>query len=86
MKYQYQAVCGALVCGGLCSINKAKIFVRSLRDKGVGNFEVERVQQLPTGGRRYYRWRNGRWSIDNHYNPTVADLTHWEGEIAVSTN
>jgi len=57
-------------------MRKAKANVQALRPK-YPDVEVERIGYIGAG-RRYFRWRNGRWSVKDHYDPSAADLAHWD--------
>ena len=82
MKYVYQAVCGAGVFGGVTSIKSAKYTVSLLRPKWPAA-EVERIQVLANGSRRYWRWRGGKWSVAQHYDPSPRDLARWS-DVGIS--
>ena len=76
--YRYQAVSGASIWGGLTGLKKARQRVCALRVTRA-DAEVERVLQLPGGGRRYWRWRNGRWDWSKLYDdPSPKDLAKWD--------
>jgi hypothetical protein len=77
--YLYQPVEGAIVFwpSGPRSIVKAKRAVVGLRARGHSQAEVERVLLVGNHGRRYWRWRNGSWSTEKHYDPLPADLQRW---------
>jgi hypothetical protein len=75
--YLYQAVSGASVWGQLTTLRTARVLVCGLR-LNRRDAEVERVECLPDGGRRYWRWRGVRWSHKKHYDPTTADLAKWD--------
>lgn len=75
-RYQYRAVAGAGAWGEPGALRGARQLVRSLRIR-YPDAEVER--SLAVGcGRRYWRWRNRRWSLQWHTDPTPADLARWE--------
>lgn len=76
-RYRYRTVSGASEWGALKSLPKARQHVCALRVKHP-EAEVERVLELPGGARRYWRWRGGRWSFHNMYDPTPADLAKWD--------
>ena len=75
-KYLYWPVSGAgVVWREAYSFAKAKDALLELRKKWP-KIEVERVL-LVGNGRRYWRWRDGKWSANDRYDPTPADLAHW---------
>lgn len=75
-RYRYQVVAGASVWGGLSPIREARQRACSLR-AAYPQAEVERVLELPMNARRYWRWRSGRWSLRDHYDPAPGDLERW---------
>ncbi len=76
LHYRYQAVSGASVWGRPCSLQEARQRVCALR-MTQPEAEVERVLELERG-RRYWRWRNGRWAFKDHYDPSPSDLAKWD--------
>jgi hypothetical protein len=74
--FRYRPVSGASTFGEPTTLAKAAKALLTLRPQ-FPQIEIERVQVLPIG-RRYWRWRNRRWSIDNHYEPTERDLARWK--------
>ena len=79
MKYEYQAVAGAGLWCRPTTIHKAKADVQKLRSARhpEPNAEVERVLSLENNARRYWRWRNGKWSTRFWDDPTDCDLAKW---------
>lgn len=72
-RYQYQVVSGAALFGKpKASLRKAResaaTIARPSLDPGryVGTLEIERVLELPGGGRRYWRMAGRRWTTDWH--------------------
>lgn len=45
--------------------------------------EVERILLLPSGNRRYWLWRRGRWQLYGQcpFDASKKDLAHWHGEV-----
>lgn len=86
-RYTYVAVAGAAIFGppGGESLHRALKVVHELRSgkmEWIGKerwAEVERILQLGSSGRRYWRWRDGAWSTDFWRTPTAADLARWDG-------
>ena len=76
MKYQYQAVTGAGVWGNPGTLADAKSRVKALRSKWP-SAEVERIAIAGAIGRRYWRFRSGKWSLDFWTDPSPADLEKW---------
>lgn len=58
------------------TLPQAKAALPALREKWPA-IEVERVLVFNGNSRRYYRWRSGRWSTDDPYDPTPEDLGRW---------
>lgn len=83
-RYLYWPIAGASVWWRepKPSLKEAKIGVIGLRERGYPNAEVERVLITLSGqGRRYWRWRGGRWSLDRHYaDPSPVDLAKWAAD------
>lgn len=78
-RYLYWPVAGASVWWREAdTMKRAKAALRTLRQQHPGyDFEIERVLLLNNNARRYWRRRNGKWSTENHFDPTAADLAHW---------
>jgi|FreactcultureFD7_1027221.scaffolds.fasta_scaffold29446_3 hypothetical protein len=76
-RYRYQVVSGATVWGALTTIKIARQRACAMRATRTDS-EVERVLELPGNARRYWRWRGGRWSFNDHYDPAPADVAHWD--------
>lgn len=75
-KYLYWPVSGsASFWREAYSLAKAKAALPKLREQWP-NVEIERVL-LVGNGRRYWRWRRGRWSLKDHWDQTPADLSKW---------
>lgn len=75
--YLYWPVSGASVFWREAdSLAKAKAALPKLRERHPC-IEIERVLLLNNGARRYWRWRAGKWSHDQHYDPTEQDLARW---------
>lgn len=76
-QYLYSLVAGMGYFGNPHALKVVKAALPSLR-KRYPEAEIERVLTLPTGGRRYWRWRRGRWRPwDAHDDPSPADLAKW---------
>ena len=80
--YLYWPVSGAIVFWREpYSIRKAKATLPALRKEWPA-VEIERVMLLNNDARRYWRWRKGQWSFNDHFDPTPVDLMHWnEGGV-----
>ena len=75
-KYEYQAVSGCAIFGNPGPISKARSIVDALRPR-YPDIEVERIALVGHNARRYWRWRNNRWSLDLTSDPAEADLARW---------
>jgi hypothetical protein len=69
-KYLYQVVSGAALFGKVSKAlwaarGKAELLAASAAGAH-GPFEIERILELPGGGRRYWRLRGKRWTTDWH--------------------
>ena len=76
--YLYWPVAGAIVFWREAhSLPKAKAAISSLRHRHP-DAEIERVLLLNNNARRYWRWRNGKWSTAGHFDDVApSDLAHW---------
>lgn len=82
LPYQYELVAGMGYFGKPARLREAKAALPSLRLRHP-NAEIERVLTLPTGGRRYWRWRRGRWRLwDARDDPSPADLAKWYSDAS----
>ncbi len=84
MKYTYRIVSGASVWGPespIASRLKALPAIRAQYEDA----EIERVLHLDKFSRRYWRWRDGKWSFKNTYDPTPKDLEHWLVSLPLET-
>lgn len=81
-KYLYWPVAGAAVFWRepSFSIAKAKKALPDLRKQFrlfAAEFEIERVMLLNSGGRRYWRWRAGKWTQGRDYDFAPSDISKW---------
>ena len=75
--YRYQVVSGAGILSKPVTLPVAKEIVLHLRPKWP-EAEIERIKTFSDGSKRYWRWRNCKWSTENHYDPKSYDLERWE--------
>jgi hypothetical protein len=86
VQYLYWPVAGASVFWREpYGLHKAKAAIPGLR-KQWPEAEVERVKLFNNNSRRYWRWRNGKWSTENHYDPSPADLEKWGATMTRSAD
>jgi hypothetical protein len=75
--YLYWPVSGAILFwrkpGTICT---AKASVARHRQQ-FPEAEIERVLEVGNNGRRYWRWRDGKWSLDFTSKPSEQDLEKW---------
>ncbi len=76
MAYLYQTVSGASIWNAPTTLASAAARAVSLWAK-YPDAEVERIQQVGSHARRYWRWRKGKWSLAFHTDPTPDDLARW---------
>lgn len=78
-KYLYWPVAGAAVFWREAhSLERAKAALPKLRADWP-DVEIERVMLVDAipNARRYWRWRDGNWSVQGHYDPRPDDLARW---------
>ncbi|GAC1508472.1 MAG: hypothetical protein NVS1B6_15880 [Steroidobacteraceae bacterium] len=75
-KYTYQPVAGALVWNEAKSMQAAVALVRRFR-KEWPEAEIERVAHVGFNGKRYWRWRDDKWTTEFWRDPAPSDLARW---------
>lgn len=76
-EFQYQAVTGAAMWGNPGSLADARKRVMALQAEWP-SVEIERIAFVGlSNGRRYWRFRSGKWSTDFTSDPSPADLARW---------